>query len=253
MTRRERLERKAEKRREWADKRRADATNRFAASSALVGQIPMGQPILIGHHSERGHRALLARSDNHMRAGCESADMAKHHDSKASGIERQLETSVFSDDPDAIEQLQAKIDQGEAERSRIKAYNASCRRGSPDESLLDEEQRRDLAVIRRVCPYQLGDNGALPGYKLSNLGANIRRMKERIEDIKRRNARTEAAEQSEGGVVIQGETWVRVIFAEKPSRGILNALKEAGFRWGAGCWNGERAKLPGSVLAMVEG
>lgn len=60
MTRRERLERKLELRREWAEKREAKAAAAFQASHDMVSVIPMGQPILIGHHSENGHRALLA-------------------------------------------------------------------------------------------------------------------------------------------------------------------------------------------------
>jgi hypothetical protein len=251
MTRRERLERKLEKRQEWAEARKARAAARFQAAHNATAGIPMGQPILIGHHSESRHRAALARSDANMRAGCESSDMAKHHESKAAGLEAQLEGSIFSDDEDAIEQLEAKIAVLELERDRIKAYNASCRKGTPDESLLDDAQRADLHVVRRVCPYQLGKNGSFPGYKLQYVGAGIKRAKERIEQIKARNERTAKAEASAGGVVIEGAEWVRVTFAEKPDRSVLNALKEAGFRWGGGYWSGKRESLPQSVLEMV--
>ena len=80
MTRRERLEAKLEKREEWAEGRRADATRRFDTADKSVEMIPFGQPILVGHHSEKRHRAALKRHDNNMRAGCESLDMAKHHE-----------------------------------------------------------------------------------------------------------------------------------------------------------------------------
>jgi hypothetical protein len=107
MTRRERLERKLEKRREWAAGRQADAAAHFQASHNIFDSIPMRQPILVGHHSERAHRRALERSDNHMHKGCESADMAKLHEQKADGIAAQLERSEFSDDDDALERLQA--------------------------------------------------------------------------------------------------------------------------------------------------
>jgi hypothetical protein len=61
-------------------------------------------------------------------------------------------------------------------------------------------------------------DGAMPAYVLSNLGANIRRLEQRIEEITQRQARTEAASASTSGVLIEGEEWVRVTFAEKPDR-----------------------------------
>ncbi len=250
MTRRERLERKLEKRQQWAESRSADADRRFNAAHSIVSQIPLGQPILVGHHSEKRHRRDLDRVDANMRAGCESADMAKHHAQKAAGLADQLESSIFSDDPDAIEQLEARIAELEAERGRIKAYNASCRKKSPDESLLDDAQRRDLDVTRRVCPYQLGPNGAFPAYKLSYVGANIRRLKDRIEDIKRRQNRAQAAEDNGGVLVAVSGDRCSVTFAEKPSRDVLNALKDAGFRWGGGSWSGYRNKLPDCVPTL---
>ena len=58
MTRRERLERKVEKREEWADKARVRSEASFAAASAISDRIPLGQPILVGHHSERRARVI---------------------------------------------------------------------------------------------------------------------------------------------------------------------------------------------------
>src|SRR3990167_587842 len=53
-----------------------------------------------------------------------------------------------------------------------------------------------------------------------------------------------------GGVNVEyfdGHTpreWCRVTFAEKPPREMLNALRAAGFRWGAGSWTGRADALP---------
>ena len=101
MTRRERLEAKVEKRRQWAESRRRKADASFTKFRSINDAIPFGQPILVGHHSERGHRRDIERMDNAVRAGVESAKMADHHESKAEGLEAALESSIFSDDPDA--------------------------------------------------------------------------------------------------------------------------------------------------------
>ncbi|KKK65223.1 hypothetical protein LCGC14_2976340, partial [marine sediment metagenome] len=45
-THRERLERKAERRREWASKADGRAERRFDAARRLADMIPLGQPIL---------------------------------------------------------------------------------------------------------------------------------------------------------------------------------------------------------------
>lgn len=255
MTQRERLERKLEKRRQWAESRRADAAQRFDTAHRATEHIPLGQPILVGHHSEKRHRAALAKSDNNMRKGCESLAMADHHESKSDGIERQLDNSVFSDDPDAIEQLQAKIVAAEAERDRMKAINAAIRKGPGWEARikppLTDAEKTELVNLARVwgSVYKPG----FPPYALTNLGANIRRMKERIKHITQRHDRSAKAEQA-GGVLIQGSgDYCRITFAEKPARDILNALKAAGFHWGAGSWSGLTANVPESVKSLVEG
>ena len=64
MTRKERQEARAERYREYADNADKRATAAFNASSAAVEHIPLGQPILVGHHSERAHRRALERSNS---------------------------------------------------------------------------------------------------------------------------------------------------------------------------------------------
>jgi hypothetical protein len=45
---------------------------------------------------------------------------------------------------------------------------------------------------------------------------------------------------------------VRVTFAEKPRRELLNELRGAGFRWAGGSWQGRRDALPASVVALLD-
>ena len=123
MTRRERLQRKLERREEWAEKRVAKSSRRFDAAHRELQGLTPGQPILVGHYSEKRHRAHLARVDSNMRKGVEHSDMAAHHRSKAGGLARQLDNSIFSDDDDAIERLKERIADREAQRDRMKEIN----------------------------------------------------------------------------------------------------------------------------------
>jgi len=114
MTRRERKERKMARRLEWADRADGRAQGRFGAASRVADQIPLGQPILVGHHSEGHARRDVERIRSNMDRGCAAQKLAKHHRDQADGIARQLDNCIFSDDPDAIEQLEARIAKAEA-------------------------------------------------------------------------------------------------------------------------------------------
>ncbi len=183
MTYRDRRQAKAERLREWAKKRERKAEALRERVDTIADAIPFGQPVLVGHHSEGRHRRDLERIAGGMRRSFEDAEKAREFERRADGIEGALERSIYSDDDDAVPRLTARIAELEAERERIKAYNASCRKGAPDESLLDGTQRETLATVRRVAPYQLGKGGAFPGYALSNLSGNIARNRKRLLEL----------------------------------------------------------------------
>jgi hypothetical protein len=247
MTRRERLENRAAKRTEWAEKAEAKSNQAAIRATQMIANIPAGQPILVGHHSERGHRATLRRSDNAMRTACEMGKKAENHEQKAAGIEAMLDRTIFSDDSNAVEALEARIKANEAEREKMKKINVLYRKG-------DEEGLKEIGIdysdltakLAALGPY-FGKAPHMP-FEMSNLGQRITNDKKRLEQIKREQVRKEKATKSEGGILIEGTgEYIRVTFSDKPERAILNDLREAGFRWGGGSWTGQRVKLPSSV------
>lgn len=257
MTRRERAIARLERRREWAAGRRDKAAAGFAGVERICSMIPLGQPILVGHHSERHARRDQSRIQNGMQRACENQDMAKHHESKAAGIAAQLANTVFSDDPDAIEALQAKIDSERAVVERMKSVNKIVRKApknlwTTDKQIALESIGLLAGQIKRLFEPDFCGRIGFASYELTNRGANIRRMEKRIEEIKRRNATAENAEEA-GGVIIEGTSdYACVTFSEKPDREILNDLRAAGFRWGGGSWIGRRENIPASVIEMQE-
>lgn len=66
------------------------ATRRDAAN-AIVAMIPMGQPILVGHHSERRHRRDLARHDRNMRKAIEHGENAREATRRSDSVRAQAE------------------------------------------------------------------------------------------------------------------------------------------------------------------
>lgn len=72
MNRKEKQQARAERYEELARKAETQSTQAWEKSHEMVSHIPMGQPILVGHHSERGHRRLLDRSWNKMGEECKT-------------------------------------------------------------------------------------------------------------------------------------------------------------------------------------
>ena len=187
MTRRERMERRLEKRLEWAESREKKAAALLKQNEPLQGDVSFNtQP---GHIPERAR--AIAREDrafDHVR-------MADHHLARADGIESQLEKSIFSDDEDAAERLAERIAELEEERSRMKTINAEIRKGEGWQARLQAKgleltarETQILSDVARFQPYYADKKTGIavfPPYALSNLSGNISRLKKRLSQIER--------------------------------------------------------------------
>lgn len=262
-TRRERMERRAERRAEWAEKAKAKSAQAFQTAHAATAGIPFGQPILVGHHSEKRHRAAIDRMARSMDRGCAMSDKAADHAGKAANIERALDRSIFSDDANAIEALAAREQKRASVADRMVAINAAWRKaGKP--VLLDGREgwakMIELAgMTDRECDWVTSalkhrgfvDNPQpFPAYAITNARASARRDAKRAAEVEARAVADAKAAEAPGGVLITGDDYCNVRFAEKPAREVIEALKAANFGWHGGAWGGYRAKLPSCVLAM---
>ena len=137
-------------------------------------------------------------------------------------IEKNLglkeKTFISSDESDAVEQLQAKLNKMEQAQLQMKDFNKAARaKGEP-------------------APYQ--------GWQLSNNSANIRRVKERIADLERRAGDT-TTELTFGSITIIDnveDNRVQILFPGKPDESTRRRLKSCGFRWApsVGAWQRHR-------------
>ena len=85
----ERAKDKAEKYNEWAEARRRNSDKYHEASNEGRDFLVLAEPIKVGHHSERGHRALIERNWARMEKSVENADKAKEHERKAEAWEKR--------------------------------------------------------------------------------------------------------------------------------------------------------------------
>lgn len=84
----ERAEERADRFGEYSDKRAADAERAHAGVEAICEHIPLGQPILVGHHSERRARKDAERIDQGMRRAVSMWETSKYWTARAAGALR---------------------------------------------------------------------------------------------------------------------------------------------------------------------
>lgn len=174
-TYRERREAKAARLHGWAEKREATAAAVLAAHEIYRGDTAF--------NTQPGRIPLRSRVIAQDERAFESLRKAGRMAARADGIESQLAGSIYSDDADATEQLRARIASLEAERDRIKTYNATCRKGAGDLGLLDDRQQVQILGLARIGGCFLGKGGAFPGYHLTNLSGNVARNRQRLAQL----------------------------------------------------------------------
>lgn len=146
--------------------------------------------------------------------------------------------AIKSSDERAIEKLELKIERLTEAQDTMKAVNAYYRKnktldGCPD---LTEEQTAKLKEAMSSGWHY--EDKPFASYQLTNNGAEIRRLKERLAKLKEiKEAGTQ--EHSEEEVGIEGLTVVenteamriQLIFDDKPDEETRALLKSYGFRW----------------------
>lgn len=148
---------------------------------------------------------------------------------------------ISSDDPQAVEKLEAKLAALEKHQELMKAANVAIHMKDPTEGDAKLAELgytpEDIAKLRE--PDFCGRIG-YPAYLLQNNNANIRRIRGRIEELKKRTENTPEGWEFDGGRVVVNttENRLQIIFDGKPDADIRTELKGEGFRWAPsqGAW-----------------
>ncbi len=241
----ERRQARKEKYEELSVKNEKESTNRYKAAKGIGDHIPFGQPILVGHHSEKRHRRDLERIDNNMRKSVEADRKAEHYAEKAKHIEN--DRSIYSDDPEAIRKLKEKIDDLESAQKTMKDANRIVKSKKMSdvekvEKLVELGFKEDKAQELLIPVY--GRVG-FPSYSLQNNNANINRNKKRLKELERKE-QDETTEKIVNGVKVVDnveDNRLQLFFDDIPAEEIRKALKGNGFRWSRylGCWQRHRS------------
>lgn len=233
-----------------AKKARGESARAYQAARSILNVIPMGQPVLVGHHSERRHRRDLDRVDSSMRKSIDASNRADHYEARAESVGR---AGISQDDPDAIPKLREKVAALESARAAEKQANADMRRVAKafaKREGREPTQRDHLTLIDGLVtagklaePFAEGLRRTarafpwLPQFGNGN-AAEIRRTQKRIEELERKATATDRDE-LRGRVdgVNYAIQWnkpdnrVQIYFPTRPSDAVVARLKSSGFRW----------------------
>ncbi len=195
-----------------AEKLRAQGQGQIARAEQIASFIPLGQPILVGHHSEGRHRSDLKKIQGGFERGFQAMEQAERLETKA---ENYGSGAISSDDPEAVSKLQAKLAGLEEKQAVMKGMNAKARKA------------------KEAAP--------VPAYMLSNNNAEIGRYKARIAQLQAKAQEVSKEVEAAGGVKLVEnveDNRLQLIFPGKPEAAIIAELKGQGFRWApsAGAW-----------------
>jgi hypothetical protein len=209
-----------------ADRLAAEARSLYNQARSMADVIPFGQPILVGHHSERRDRNYRERIHNKFGKAFAIQKAADEAAARAA----TTSNAISSDDPDAPDKLRERIAKLEADQAKMIAANKLVRKKDRaglvamfSEKIADELLQPDFAG-------RLG----FAGYMLTNNSANIRRLKDRLAALERQAM-------AEPKPDIEGDGWritedrednrLLVIFDAIPPREVRERLKSFGFKW----------------------
>ena len=232
---------KAARFRQLAEKHENIATGRHFAARERLEMIPLGQPILVGHHSEKRHRKDLTRIDEHFAKAKEHHDKAEYFRRRAAAAESNV--VIFSDDPDATEKLVDKIERLKKRQGVMKRANQLIRKA-------DREGLADLGfseeTITKLFSQDYAGRVGFPNYALTNNSANIRRLEKRLAAIQNTQNDETTEERFTNGVCLVDNVEanrLQIFFPEIPSEEIRRELKRNGFHWSptVGAWQRHRS------------
>ena len=206
----------------------------------LASVIPFGQPILLGHHSERRDRRYRERIHNTLTRGFALQDVARRVSHRADAVGSG---GISSDDPDAIAKLQAELQRLRVIHERMKQANVIVRKFRGDissGSLALQEIGFTPERARALFEPDFCGRIGFPSYAIANNNGNMRRIEGRIAELQAAARREAKAIQMDGFEIVHNtdENRVQIVFPSKPDETIRKLLKSYGFRWApsAGAW-----------------
>jgi hypothetical protein len=225
----ERKKRRVENAESRAAKNEVEGDQLYNKANQMASAIPFGQPILVGHHSEKSDRRYRDKIHTTYGKAFEKMDKAKYYENKAETIKNN--DAIFSDDPDALEKLRQKVQGLQQSQEFMKKSNAFIKK-KDKEGFLKMVHATPKMWEELTTPNVMGRIG-FASYSLANNNANIKRVQQRILRLERLQTLPALDKTINGVRIFQNNEAGRLqmLFKGKPAFEVIKALKAHGFRW----------------------
>lgn len=191
-----------------ANRASTEASAQFKKSHDLVKDIPCGQPNIIGRPALP---RLREKSWNALGKAVELDEKSDYYADKAASAESN--TSIFSDDPEAINKLRDKLEALESKRDKIKASNKEAKKNGTAQAAW---------------------------YALPYINRDIKSVKDRIAKLQMISQMPAELIEFDGGEIESDPITnrIKIIYDSKPSAETIEKLKSNGFKWAPseGAW-----------------
>ena len=195
-------------------------------SFSMSDRIPFGQPII--NDTDRRFRKRIGDT---MTKSVMAGKKAEYYAAKAESVGTG---GISGFDPDAVKKLEEKLEKLETLQEKMKAANRAIRLKDVEKGnkKLMELGFSESTITKLRTPDFCGRVG-FPGYELTNNNANIRRIKERIEELKKLQTIEENTETESNSLYeyFLDDGRIQFSFDGKPSEKIRNILKSHSFKW----------------------
>lgn len=172
-----------------------ESKQRYQNSRKLLDCVWGGQPILVGHHSEKKHRNLLKNVDNLMRKSCELDDKAEYYKRKAESVGNG---GISILDENALDKLNTEL-------TEAIQYHADMKAGK-----IEREHSHSLVYANN----------------------KIKQIRERIAQVEHANQLNQLDDEIYSYFKINySDNRINVIFEGKPERQVIDLVKKHGFKW----------------------
>ncbi|MDD5596501.1 MAG: hypothetical protein PHV82_01070 [Victivallaceae bacterium] len=164
---------------------------------------------------------------------------------------------IKTEDPQAIEKLEAKLKELTERQDMMKNINLILRNSRTSKAekiklVCEKYQLKPETVEKLMNPQYSFEKSGFQTWELSNGNAEISRIKKRIKHISRYQAEAREVEETgelpeiefDGGSIVDNVPYnrIQIFFDEKPDADVRRKLKQNGFRWapGNGAWQSYR-------------
>ncbi|HGF7522219.1 TPA: DUF3560 domain-containing protein [Vibrio cholerae] len=230
-----RLELKKERLNELSNKASIESEKFYKSSKDRASHIPFGQPILVGHHSEKRARRDAERIYNDMGKSVKASKKADYYERRAESIGS---AGIASDDPDAIKKLKSKLESLQSSQNRMKAINKIIR----SKNLSDNEKIEYMVNKQNLSEPQANEllypNFGPIGFAdftLQNNSAKIRNTKLRLSELEKLHNQKPFDERGEvmgmSYFLYEEDGRIKFTFDNIPDESVRRVLKSNGFKW----------------------